>query len=111
MSEINKSQLKTYAAQARLDFIQAVKEKAAKFGIFKDHIVPMLEKGELLIINDITYKKSVKPAYNQVLAKIKSIGYEEAMNEIAYTWFNRMVALRYMELHNLLSHGYKVIGD
>ena len=108
---INKSELKTYAIQARIDFIQAVKEKAAKFGIFDDNPVPAREQGDMLIIDRMTYPRSIAGAYNNVLKKIRMYGYEEAMNEIAYTWFNRMVALRYMELHNLFNHGYKVIGD
>ena len=108
---INKSELKTYAIQARVDFIQAVKDKAAKFGIFDDHPVPAREQGDMLIIDRMTYPRSIAGAYNNVLKKIRMYGYEEAMNEIAYTWFNRMVALRYMELHNLFNHGYKVIGD
>lgn len=108
---INKSELKTYAIQARIDFIQAVKDKAAKFGIFDDHTVPAKEQGDMLIIDRMTYPRSIAGAYNNVLKKIRMYGYEEAMNEIAYTWFNRMVALRYMELHNLFNHGYKVIGD
>lgn len=108
---INKSELKTYAIQARIDFIQAVKEKAAKFGIFDDNPVPAREQGDMLIIDRMTYPRSIAGAYNNVLKKIWMYGYEEAMNEIAYTWFNRMVALRYMELHNLFNHGYKVIGD
>ena len=111
MPEINKSQLKTYATGARVDFIQAVKEKAAKFGIFADHIVPAQHKGDVLIIDHLAYSAQIVPAYNKVLAMIDNLGYEETVNEIAYTWFNRMIALRYMELHNLLSHGYKVIGD
>ena len=108
---INKSELKTYAIQARIDFIQAVKEKAAKFGIFDNNPVLAREQGDMLIIDRITYPRSIAGAYNNVLKKIRMYGYEEAMNEIAYTWFNRMVALRYMELHNLFNHGYKVIGD
>lgn len=111
MSEINKSQLKTYAAGARLDFIQAVKEKAAKFGIFADHIVQAKESGNLLIIDHLTYPHALITAYHKVLDMVENLGFEETINEIAYTWFNRMIALRYMELHHLLPHGYKVIGD
>lgn len=111
MAEINKSQLKTYAANAREDFIQAVKEKAAKFGIFADHIVPAKEENDFLIIDNLTYSRQFASAYKKVLNKIKQYGYEEAMNEIAYTWFNRMIALRYMELNKFLSHGLKVIGN
>ena len=32
------------------------------------------------------------------------------MEAIAYTWFNRFVAIRYMELHGYLDHGYRVLS-
>lgn len=109
---INKNQLKVYAAKARTDFTNAVVARAAKFGVFADRIVPAREQGDLLIIDSITYKKSdIGVAYAKLIEKVRKMGFEETMNEAAYTWFNRFVALRYMELNNLLPHGYKVIGD
>lgn len=109
---INKNQLKVYAAKARTDFTNAVVARAAKFGVFADRIVPAREQGDLLIIDSITYKKAdIDVAYAKLIEKVRKVGFEETMNEAAYTWFNRFVALRYMELNNLLPHGYKVIGD
>lgn len=109
---INKNQLKVYAAKARTDFTNAVVARAAKFGVFADRIVPAREQGDLLIIDSITYKKAdIGVAYAKLIEKVRKVGFEETMNEAAYTWFNRFVALRYMELNNLLPHGYKVIGD
>lgn len=109
---INKNQLKVYAAKARTDFTNAVVARAAKFGVFADRIVPAREQGDLLIIDSITYKKAdIGVAYAKLIEKVRKVGFEDTMNEAAYTWFNRFVALRYMELNNLLPHGYKVIGD
>ena len=109
---INKNQLKVYAAKARTDFTNVVVARAAKFGVFADRIVPAREQGDLLIIDSITYKKAdIGVAYAKLIEKVRKVGFEETMNEAAYTWFNRFVALRYMELNNLLPHGYKVIGD
>src|SRR5690606_12529942 len=30
---------------------------------------------------------------------------------LAYTWFNRLVAIRFMELHGYLEHGYRVLSN
>lgn len=108
---MNTNQLKTYAAQARKDFMTAVAAKAAKYGIMPDQNLECRENGDYLLIGGNAYPRNIKPAYQALLAKIAKIGYAETINEIAYTWFNRMIALRYMELHNMLSHGYKIIGN
>ncbi|MBQ2845005.1 MAG: BREX-1 system adenine-specific DNA-methyltransferase PglX [Alphaproteobacteria bacterium] len=108
---MNTNQLKTYAAQARKDFMAAVAAKAARYGIMPDQNLPCQESGDYLLIGGNAYPRSIKPAYQGVLSKIEKIGYAEAINEIAYTWFNRMIALRYMELHGMLSHGYQIIGN
>lgn len=89
----------------------AVAAKAARYGIMPDQNLPCQESGDYLLIGGNAYPRSIKPAYQGVQSKIEKIGYAEAINEIAYTWFNRMIALRYMELHGMLSHGYQIIGN
>ena len=109
---INQNQLKTYAAQARQDFMQAVKNKAAKFGILSaTEIIPAQESGDFIIIGDRTFTRDIKLAYNKILRKIETEGYDELINEIAYSWFNRMIAVRYLEVNQLLPHGYQIIGN
>lgn len=109
---INQNQLKTYAAQARQDFMQAVKNKAAKFGILSaTEIIPAQESGDFIIIGDRTFTRDIKSAYSKILRKIETEGYDELINEIAYSWFNRMIAVRYLEVNQLLPHGYQIIGN
>lgn len=109
---INQNQLKTYAAQARQDFMRAVKNKAAKFGILSGtEIVPAQESGDFIIIGDKTFTRDIKSAYSKILRKIETEGYDELINEIAYSWFNRMIAVRYLEVNQLLPHGYQIIGN
>lgn len=38
-------------------------------------------------------------------------GFEQVVEAVAYTWFNRFAALRYMELHDYLGHGYRVLSS
>ena len=42
--------------------------------------------------------------------RIRHDGFEQVMEEMAYTWFNRFAAIRYMELHGYLDHGYRVLS-
>ena len=42
--------------------------------------------------------------------RIKRHGFEQTMEALAYTWFNRLVAIRFMELHGYLDHGYRVLS-
>ena len=46
-----------------------------------------------------------------LIDKIKLEGYETVMEEVAYTWFNRFTALRYMEVNKLLGHPYRLLSS
>ncbi|MBT3224238.1 MAG: BREX-1 system adenine-specific DNA-methyltransferase PglX, partial [Proteobacteria bacterium] len=46
----------------------------------------------------------------KLLERVKADGFAATMEAIAYTWFNRLVALRYMELHGYFDHGYRVLS-
>ena len=49
--------------------------------------------------------------YRQFIADlVKSNGYKNFIEEMAYTWFNRLVALRFMEVHDFLPHGFRVLS-
>ena len=47
----------------------------------------------------------------KLVEQIEADGFDRVMEAAAYSWFNRLVALRYMELHGYLDHGYRVIGN
>ena len=46
-----------------------------------------------------------------IIELVKRQGYQNVIEEFAYTWFNRFVALRFMEVHGFLSHGFRVLSD
>jgi len=96
---MNRSALKTYAPKARLAFIRAIMDRAAFFGLAPDHTEPMQESGDVVIINGRPFPKVVSQQRRSLEARIKRLGFEQVMEAMAYTWFNRLVALRYMELH------------
>ena len=47
---INRKALKKYAPKARRDFIEAVTDRAAYFGLSADEIVPVVEEGDVALI-------------------------------------------------------------
>ena len=107
---MDRAKLKTYAPQARRDFIQAMKARASLFGITEKGTTPATIQGDLAFIRGIAHPK-VTEALRQCLTKrIETDGFEQVMEAMAHTWFNRFAALRYMELHGYLEHGYRVLS-
>jgi hypothetical protein len=39
------------------------------------------------------------------------VGFAQVMEAVAYTWFNRFLALRYMEIHGYLEHRFRVLSN
>lgn len=107
---INTNALKTYAPKARKDFIAAMVARAAKFGISKKEIVEQREQGDVVIVGSDAFSKEVGKQRKKLVVRINQNGFDQAMEAVAYTWFNRLIAIRYMELHGLLDHGYRVLS-
>lgn len=107
---INTNILKTYAPEARRAFIAAVKARAARFGITEQGSSAIREEGNVAIINEQPYPRSFAQQRRDLDQKIAVRGYASVMEEVAYTWFNRFAAIRYMELHDYLEHGVRVLS-
>ena len=107
----NRNVLKKYAPQARVDFIQAVTNRAAQFGITKDGNTPGEVQGDLFILNGKAFPRSVANQRGRLIARIAREGFAQVMEAVAYTWFNRFLAIRYMELHHFLDHGCRVLSN
>lgn len=99
---MNKTQLRKFAATARKKIEDAVRQKAYSFGITKDEIKPLQELSDGLIINGTVMGEREQKQYNHLKNRILMEGYETVMDEAAYTWFNRFVAMRYMEVNDFL---------
>lgn len=101
--------LERYAPQARIDFIKAVSEKAEKFGLTEKKIADTQETGDVVIINGVSFPRQIVGQRRALIDRIKRDGFQQVMEQVAYTWFNRLVAIRYMEIHGYLEHGYHVL--
>ena len=112
---MNKSKLKSYAPQARKDFIAMVQSRAAQLGIAEVkgqlHAEPAEVQGDVAVIAGQAFPAKVARQREVLLARMQKDGFAATVEAIAYTWFNRLAALRYMELHNFLGHGQRVLSS
>lgn len=107
---MNKSRLKTYAPAAREEFIKAVTERAHFYGISKEKTEPCIVQGDFAFISGRAFPKELVAARNVLLDQIKKSSFPQVIEEVAYTWFNRIAAIRFMEVNGYLSHGYRVLS-
>jgi hypothetical protein len=108
---MNLTLLKNYAPVARKAFIEAVTRRAGVVGVHPDRVEPVTESGEVALIGGQPFPRSIVPLRKQLLETIQRDGFAATMEAMAYTWFNRLVAIRFMELHDgWLSHGYRVLS-
>lgn len=112
---MNKTNLKRYAPQARKDFIEAVTARAHLLGLMEvggqPHAEPSQINGDVTVIAGRAWPASVEGKRERLLQRMKRDGYAATLDAVAYTWFNRFAALRYMELHDYLGHGRRVLSN
>ena len=100
---MNKSSVKKFATSARKSLIDSIKRQALLYGISKDKIIsPTLSSDDAVIINGKVYPKETKEQLSKLTARLSRIGYDNLIEEVAYTWFNRFIALRFMEVNRYL---------
>lgn len=112
---MNKNNLKSYAPQARKDFITAVKARANMLGLSDDggtlKVAEAKVSGDIAIIAGREWPTKVEKQRQALINKMRASSFEQTVDAVAYTWFNRFVALRYMELHDYLDHGFRVLSS
>jgi len=107
---MNKNKLKVYAPRAREEFIKVVSERAALYGITEKKIEPCEIKGDYAFISGKPFSKSIEKSRDELIERIEFEGFTQVVEEVAYTWFNRFAAIRFMELNGYLTHGYRVLN-
>ena len=107
---MDRTKLKNYAPQARREFIQAMVDRAAFYGLTANKTEAVIEKGDVAVIGGRSFPIGVARKRKALEVRIKRHGFQQTMDAMAYTWFNRLVAIRYMELHGYLDHGYRVLS-
>ena len=104
---MNKNAIQKFAIWARKELITQVSQRAYQYGIdesgFGDASADTLN-GRLLTAEE-------KSQRQELIKQIKEKGYTQVMEEVAYTWFNRFIALRFMEVNNYLPSHIRVFSD
>ena len=96
---MNKTSLKLFAIEARNELMEKMRTRLDILGITKNGIEKTKVVGREVEINGSLYPKE---SYNSLVRKYKQIGYEELVEESAYTWFNRLTALAFMEVNEYI---------
>jgi len=90
---MNTANIKKYAPLARNSFITAVTKRANELGIYASHSESATQEGQVLKIEGRSVDLKLKGARNKLIKRVESIGFNQLMEHIAYTWFNRLCAV------------------
>lgn len=104
---MDKNAIKKYAMWARKDLINRVKTKAYQYGITEAGAV---EK-DADSVNGKLLSQAEKRQRHALLQQISENGFDNVIDEVAYTWFNRFCALRFMEVNGYLPSHIRVFTD
>ena len=104
---MDKNAIKKYAIWARRELIDRVTKRAAVFGVSKEDVGdPNADSMNGHLLSD-----AEKRQRQALIRRIEEKGYEQVMEEVAYTWFNRFAALRFMEVNGYLPTHIRVFTD
>src|SRR5699024_6236498 len=98
--------------EARRELLEKVALQARKIGVTEDSIKDAsVESSDALIIIGQHLSKEERTQRNKLIRRIEETGFEQVMEEAAYTWFNRFVALRFMEVNDYLPTRVRVLSS
>ena len=109
---MDKNKIKSYAVWARRAMIEAVKDRAFKVGIEENkiHNIERLQGGFKVDGREEIF--NIPSTNRDTLVKlINEKGYEQVIEEVAYTWFNRFMGLRFMEVNEYLPTGVRILSS
>ena len=109
---MDKNKIKSFAIWARKNLISAVSEKANRIGIYEDEIrQATLVQGGFKVDGIDEIFPFAKKDRDALVSQITEKGFEQVMEEVAYTWFNRFMGLRYMEVNEYLPSGVRILSS
>ena len=104
---MDKNAIKKFAIWARTELIARVSLKGVEYGITEDNI----EDANADSVGGKVLTADEKKQRQALIAEINNKGYKQVMEEVAYTWFNRFSALRFMEVNGYLPSHVRVFTD
>ena len=113
---MNKNAIKSFAIESRRQLIESVKYQAGLIGITSDGISEPISKAEGMETYD--YGAGTHSIYDNNIRKRESLvreiqnkGFDNVVEEVAYTWFNRIIAIRFMEVNDYLPTRTRVLSS
>ena len=104
---MDKNAIKKFAVWARTELIARVSLKGVEYGITEKKI----EDANVDSVGGKVLTADEKKQRQALIAEINDKGYKQVMEEVAYIWFNRFSALRFMEVNGYLPSHVRVFTD
>ena len=114
---MNKNAIKKFAIEARKKLIDSVTDKAGMLGITEKSCSEPIIKGadfevyQTVAGTEVTLNKRQCEQRRRLASQIESRGFEAVVEEVAYTWFNRICAIRFMEVNDYLPNRVRVLSS
>ena len=114
---MNKNTIKKFAIEARKKLIDSVTDKAGILGITEKSCSEPITKGpdfeiyQTIAGTEVTLNKNQCEQRKKLVSQIESRGFEAVVEEVAYTWFNRICAIRFMEVNDYLPNRVRVLSS
>ena len=114
---MNKNAIKKFAIEARKKLIASVSDKAGMLGITPEGCSEPITKGvdfevyKTVAGTEVTLNRNQCRQRRKLVEQIEARGFEAVVEEVAYTWFNRICAIRFMEVNDYLPTRVRVLSS
>lgn len=108
---MDKSKVKNFAVSARVKLKEQIEQKAYTFGITKAEIKKVEVFEDTFVVNGNKYNKGLLKHRESLVKRIIEKDFDQVIEEVAYTWFNRLIAIRFMEVNEYLPTGVRVLSS
>ena len=103
---MNKNAIQSFTQWAKIQLTSAIKQKAFEYGITEKSIDESVSVVNGRVLSQVEQKQR-----ETLINKVKDEGYTQVIEEVTYTWFNRFIALRFMEVNGYLPTRVRVFSD
>jgi hypothetical protein len=104
---MNDTAIKNYAVWAHQKLVEEVEKKCSYWGIYEENSLPAntdIIDGRVISTKEMDQRR-------QLLQTAKNDGYEQLIEKTAYTWFNRLLAIRFMEVNDRLPSHIRLLSS
>ena len=111
---MDKRLLQVYSVWAKENLEKQIEVSLKTLGINGENDIKDAKKvGDYTVIDGDanSYPADLLEKRRSIVTMVTEKGYQNVIEEFAYTWFNRFVALRFMEVHDFLPHGFRVLSN